>query len=287
MKKIQKALLLFMFIFTFSLIVPNQAEAAVKISKKSVSLTVGETTTLKLKGTKKKVKWTSSKKSVATVNGKGKVTAKKNGTATITAKIGNKKYKCKVTVLTPKLSDSNLKLNIGDRKTLSVTGITQGIEWTTSNKYVAVVTSNGTVIAKGCGDCAIYAVINDEKLSCEVNVGVEDPICFPNKPLRIGIATIYSFEAKFVSFQIYKDYSKDIDYGNTTYFFPYKYHIKIKGSSAPNRKITIRFCMLTDGKFSDMPGNNFIQTATDSKGNFFVDQDINFSTYGEMIYCIC
>ena len=35
---------------------------------------------------------------VATVTSKGLVTAKKAGTATITAKVGNKKYTCKVTV---------------------------------------------------------------------------------------------------------------------------------------------------------------------------------------------
>ena len=40
----------------------------------------------------------SSKKSVATVSSKGRVKAKKKGSATITAKVGKKKYTCKVTV---------------------------------------------------------------------------------------------------------------------------------------------------------------------------------------------
>ena len=48
---------------------------------------------------KRKLKWTSSNKKVATVNKNGKVTAKKKGTATITVKTANgKKYSCKVTV---------------------------------------------------------------------------------------------------------------------------------------------------------------------------------------------
>lgn len=98
MKNIKKSLL-YMFLLTVMLLaIPTQASAAVKLNKKTVTLTVGKSVTLKLKGTKKKAKWSSSKKSVATVNSKGKVTAKKKGTTTITAKIGKKKYTCKVTV---------------------------------------------------------------------------------------------------------------------------------------------------------------------------------------------
>lgn len=78
------------------------AEAAtVKISAKKKTLTVGKSFTLKITGTKNKVTFSSSKKSVATVNSKGKVTAKKAGTATITAKVKGKKYTCKVTVKNP------------------------------------------------------------------------------------------------------------------------------------------------------------------------------------------
>lgn len=77
----------------------NVASAAkVKISKKSLTLTAGSSLTLKITGTKKKVKWKSSKKSVATVSSKGKVKAKKAGKAVITATVGKKKLKCKVTV---------------------------------------------------------------------------------------------------------------------------------------------------------------------------------------------
>ena len=79
--------------------------AQVKISKKSIALYVGQSKTLKLKNLKKKyiskVKWKSSNKKVATVSKKGKVVAKKQGKATITAKINNKKYKCKVFVTIP------------------------------------------------------------------------------------------------------------------------------------------------------------------------------------------
>lgn len=62
------------------------------------SLEIGKTYTLKLIGATAK-KYTSSKKSVATVSSKGKITAVKAGTATITVTDSNKKtYKCVITV---------------------------------------------------------------------------------------------------------------------------------------------------------------------------------------------
>ena len=73
-----------------------------KLSKTKITLTQGKKYQLKVKGTKKKVKWSSTKKSVATVNKKGVVTAKKKGTAYIKAKVGKKTYKCKVTVKSKK-----------------------------------------------------------------------------------------------------------------------------------------------------------------------------------------
>ena len=96
--KLKKAMFYTVLLFTLVLSMPVQAQAAMKINKKSVTLTVGKSTTLKVKGTKKKVKWSSSKESVATVNQKGNVVAKKPGTAKITAKIGKNKFTCKVTV---------------------------------------------------------------------------------------------------------------------------------------------------------------------------------------------
>lgn len=79
--------------------VPIQAEAAVKISATKKALYVGQSTTLKVTGTKKKVKWSSTNKKVATVTQKGKVKAKKIGVATIKAKILGKTFSCRLEVL--------------------------------------------------------------------------------------------------------------------------------------------------------------------------------------------
>lgn len=72
--------------------------ASVKLSKSSLTLYVGKSSTLKVTGTKSKVKWSSSNKNIATVTSKGKVTAKMAGAATISANVGKKTLKCKITV---------------------------------------------------------------------------------------------------------------------------------------------------------------------------------------------
>ena len=72
--------------------------SSIRINKTKYSLYKGSSFKLKILGTSKKVKWTSSNKKIAVVNSKGKVTAKKKGTCTITAKVNGKKYYCKVSV---------------------------------------------------------------------------------------------------------------------------------------------------------------------------------------------
>lgn len=105
-KHIHKLTLLFLtlcLVIAGAISSPSRASAAkIKLSKKSVTITKGKSVTLKLKGTKKKPKWSTSNKKIATVSKKGKVVGKKAGNAKITAKIGKKKYVCKVKVTKPK-----------------------------------------------------------------------------------------------------------------------------------------------------------------------------------------
>ena len=87
----------------------TQADAAVKLSAAKKTVYVGESFTLKVSGTSKTVKWSSSSKSVASVTQKGKVTAKKAGKATITAKVSSTSLKCVVTVKEKFSSKSAIK----------------------------------------------------------------------------------------------------------------------------------------------------------------------------------
>lgn len=69
-----------------------------KLNKKSVTLSVGKSSTLKVTGTKQKVKWLSSNTAIAAVTRNGKVVAKSAGTAEVIANVGGAKFVCKVNV---------------------------------------------------------------------------------------------------------------------------------------------------------------------------------------------
>ena len=134
MVKANKRWLLILLMLVVVLSLPITAQAKVKINKKKATITVGKTLQLKIKGTKKKKKWSSSNKWVATVNKKGKVKGLRAGRATITAKVGKKKYKCKVTV---KANSTNTYPSVQKNT------ITKPTRSTTSGSATAEVTIGG------------------------------------------------------------------------------------------------------------------------------------------------
>lgn len=83
----------------FLLDAPNASAAKIRLNKKKATLRVGKSTKLKVYGTKAKITWRSTKKSVASVSSTGRVKAKKVGTAKIYAKFSGKKIYCTVTVV--------------------------------------------------------------------------------------------------------------------------------------------------------------------------------------------
>ena len=78
---------------TFTVTVKNP-----KLNKNKLTLKKGKSFTLKITGKVGTAKFTTNKKAVATVNAKGKITAKKKGNAVITVKTNGLTFKVKVTV---------------------------------------------------------------------------------------------------------------------------------------------------------------------------------------------
>lgn len=99
MKKFNKSLAITLILsLCLTLAAPVDAKSKVKLNITKATLSVGGSINLKLLNNKKKVTWKSSNKKVASVTKKGKVKAKKKGKASIVAKVGKKKYTCKITV---------------------------------------------------------------------------------------------------------------------------------------------------------------------------------------------
>lgn len=101
-KGIRSLAILLVLVLTlgFSPVTNVEAKAAPRLNYKKVTLVQGKKKRLKVRNLsrRRKVKWYSTKKSVATVNRKGVVKAKRKGKAYIVAKVGKKKYRCKVIV---------------------------------------------------------------------------------------------------------------------------------------------------------------------------------------------
>lgn len=97
-KKILSIILTLVLSISMIQITNVSASNKVKLNKTKATIYVGKTVTLKLKNNENKVKWSSSNRKMATVSSKGKVKGKKAGKVTITAKVGKKKYKCRILV---------------------------------------------------------------------------------------------------------------------------------------------------------------------------------------------
>lgn len=154
------------------------------------------------------VRWSSNKPSVASVNQKGKVLAKKNGTATITAKTPNgQKATCKIRVgIAPKsikLSEKSVTIEV--KKTLTLahsftpgTTTLKTVTWSSSNTGVATV-SGGKITAKAPGTAKITAkAVNGKKAVCMVEV-IQSPksIKLVEAPQTLGVGEKFTLKVKF------------------------------------------------------------------------------------------
>jgi hypothetical protein len=83
---------------------------------------------------------------------------------------------------TLKLNKKTLTLEVGQKKTLKVTGATKKITWTSSKKTVATVSNKGVVTAIAAGKATITATIAGKKLTCSVTVDEPDIDFVSNAP---------------------------------------------------------------------------------------------------------
>jgi uncharacterized protein YjdB/uncharacterized lipoprotein YddW (UPF0748 family) len=176
---------------TCKVTVTGTAVTGVTLNKTTLTLTVGDSETLKATITpenaaNQSVSWSSDNTGVVTVDASGKVTAKSAGTATITVTTvdGGKKATCKVTVQAGNvpvtgvsLEPSSLTLEPGGTSQLTVSvspnnATNQSVSWSSDNTGVAKVSADGTVTAIAPGNATITVTTADggKKATCKVTV---------------------------------------------------------------------------------------------------------------------
>ncbi len=154
---------------------PSQISAKeATINKTDLDLFVGTEAKLKVSGAKK-VKWSSSDASVASVSKKGVVTGVRAGSATITAKAGKTEFTVDVYVydLTIAVDHATLDLYEGEQHELEVylTAVGRPVQWTTSDENIAIVDNDGVVTGIAPGTATITATLKEGlESSCTVTV---------------------------------------------------------------------------------------------------------------------
>ena len=170
----------------------------ITLNSKEITLEINKTynliATIKPTNTtqSKNVTWTTNNSSIATVDSTGKVTARKSGTATITATTSNgKRATCIVTVkenspvtvpiteITLNSKEITLEINKTYNliATIKPTNTTQSknVTWTTNNSSIATVDNTGKVTAKKSGTAIITATTsNGKKTTCTVIVKTQN-----------------------------------------------------------------------------------------------------------------
>lgn len=162
---------------------------SVAISPASLSLGVGDVTTVSAvftpsNATNKKITWSSSNPSVATIDQNGVVTAVRAGntTITVTTEDGHKTATCPVSVHNVQVSSvsvtpTTLELPKGETADLIATVLPENatdksITWSTSDASVATVSNSGKVTAvdEGTATITVKSVDGEKTATCEITV---------------------------------------------------------------------------------------------------------------------
>lgn len=157
----------------------------VALNKNTLELAVGSTETLTAtvkpeNATDKTVTWSTSDTAIATVDTNGKVTAVKEGTATITVttKDSGKKAECKVTVkpktteISVSLDKTSASMKVDETLTLTAKVTPEGkkVTWKSSDETKATVDENGKVTAKAEGKVDITATVDNKTATCNITI---------------------------------------------------------------------------------------------------------------------
>lgn len=146
----------------------------IMLSQYTASLDIGdELQLLAISSNGKMPTWKSSDSKIASVNTYGVITAKKAGTALITAKISKAEASCRVTVRKTIINISKAKISLERGESFRLTAFTSNgspVSWKSSKTSIASVDEKGKVITKKPGETVITATADGSTASCIVTV---------------------------------------------------------------------------------------------------------------------
>lgn len=243
------------------------AVTGVTLNKTSLSLVEGNSETLTAtvspdNATNKAVSWKSSDASIASVDGTGKVTAVKAGSATITVSTtdGSKTATCSVSV-TPKtisvtgvaIEPSTLEIKEGAtfqlKATVSPAGASQAVDWASPSPHIATVDQNGLLTAVAPGTVRIVVrskAFTDKQGFCDVTVTQDNTLT--GISLDADEITIAAGDSRNLTVIFYPEYASN---KNVTW----------KSSDAS--VVTV-----SDGKVFGLKEGTATVTATSEEGSF-------------------
>ncbi len=243
------------------------AVTGVTLNKTSLSMVEGNSETLTAtvspdNATNKAVSWKSSDASIASVDGTGKVTAVKAGSATITVSTtdGSKTATCSVSV-TPKtisvtgvaIEPSTLEIKEGDtyqlKATVSPADASQAVDWASPSPHIATVDQNGLLTAVAPGTVRIVVrskAFTDKQGFCDVTVTQDNTLT--GISLDADEITIAAGDSRNLTVIFYPEYASN---KNVTW----------KSSDAS--VVTV-----SDGKVFGLKEGTATVTATSEEGSF-------------------
>lgn len=243
------------------------AVTGVTLNKTSLSLVEGNSETLTAtvspdNATNKAVSWKSSEASIASVDGTGKVTAVKAGSATITVSTtdGSKTATCSVSV-TPKtisvtgvaIEPSTLEIKEGAtfqlKATVSPADASQAVDWASPSPHIATVDQNGLLTAVAPGTVRIVVrskAFTDKQGFCDVTVTQDNTLT--GISLDADEITIAAGDSRNLTVIFYPEYASN---KNVTW----------KSSDAS--VVTV-----SDGKVFGLKEGTATVTATSEEGSF-------------------
>lgn len=180
------------FTATCKVTVKPVAVTGITLDQSEISMKVGDmivlTPTIQPENaTDQAVTWSSSNPTTVKVEN-GKLTALQEGTATITAKCGNKTATCTVTVQKADITAesvtldlSSMELAVGGTARLTATvkpdeATVKTVQWSSSDDSVATVAADGTVTAVREGTATITAKCGEKSADCAVTVKAAAPV---------------------------------------------------------------------------------------------------------------